>query len=307
MTEHGFYPRLQVKIGRDLLTKDRTVLTTSLDRRNVTIKSRDGGKLSETRWIVLEAHGFATKGEARIFGEKLRTNVQLAGLCSNLGTDTGQDTVLTEFAEKHLAGWRWEPSVHGLSVIADDGKARFAYMEARATGILPPEHLLSAMEEFAQQSLLEDPILLLSVRLLNLAFVNPEWLARVVLAIAAVEALAKDEEWNEEQSRILHKLAAETQDPEVKEAIQRLHMHKIGVRQGIKRVLREHKLEHLQGEWDSLYNLRSALFHGGKQLSKEEQGELQGAISFCARIVLRVLKQKGFTLPHIANMHFGDI
>lgn len=287
MAPHLFDLQLQVKIGR-YLTTDEKVLTTSFAGKNVTIKSRDEGKLSKTEWVIFEAREFATKAEALDFGEHLRTNVQLAGACSRLGTDTGQEPTVREY----------DPSV--INIVAGA-----PYIEATLTATLPPEHFLSAMETFTQQSPLEDSTLLLSVRLLNLAFINPEWLARVVLALAAVEAMAKDQKWSDEQRARLRTIAAETPDPEVKEAVERLH--KIGVRQGIKRVLRAHKLEHLQKEWDRRYNLRSALFHGGKQLSEEERIELQDTVQLCARIVLGVLKHRGFTLPHVATMHFGEI
>ena len=287
MTTPLFDLQLQVKIGR-YLTTDEKVLTTSFAGKSVTITSRDEGKLSKTEWVIFEACEFVTKAEALNFGEHLRTNVQLAGACSRLGTDTGQDLTVREY----------DPSVINIVVGAP-------YIEATATPVLPPEHFLSAMETFAQQSPLEDPTLLLSVRLLNLAFINPEWLARVVLALAAVEAMAQDQKWSDEQRTRLRTIAAETPDREVKEAVERLH--KIGVRQGIKRVLRAHKLEHLQKEWDRHYNLRSALFHGGKQLSEEERIELQDTVQLCTQIVLGVLKHRGFTLPHVATRYFGKI
>ena len=288
MATHLFDLGLQVKIGR-YLTTDETVLTTSFAGKSVTIKSRDEGELSKTEWVIFEAREFATEAEALDFGERLRTNVQLAGLCSRLGTDTKQELTLREYDPSAL-----------VSVTAGH-----PYVRANLAPVFRPEHFLSAMKTFSQQQPLEDQTLLLSVRLLNLAFINPEWLARVVLALAAVEAMAQDEKWSDEQRACLRTIAAEISDPEVKEAVERLH--KIGVRQGIKRVLQAHKLEHLQKEWDRRYNLRSALFHGGKQLSEEERVELQDTVQLCARIVLGVLKHRGFTLPHVATMHFGEI
>ena len=291
MATRCFDLRLQVKIGR-YLTTDETVLTTSFAGKSVTIKSRDEGELSKTEWLIFEAREFATKAEALDFGERLRTNVQLAGLCSRLGTDTKQEPTLREYNPSALVS----------------ATAGYPYVKANlAPPIFRLEHFLSAMETFSQQPPLEDPTLLLSVRLLNLAFINPEWLAQVVLSFAAVEVLAKDQKWSEEQRARLRTIADETQDPEVKEAIERLHKHKIGVRQGIKRVLQTHQLEHLQKEWNKSYDLRSALFHGGKHLSEEEQSAFHGAVKLCARIVLGVLKQRGFALPRVATIHFGEI
>ncbi len=86
----GFRLRLQVRLGT--LGTDEVYLTTHLDGREVTIKSReDGQPISKAKWIILEARGFATESEARVFGEQLRANVQLASICSRLGADTGPD------------------------------------------------------------------------------------------------------------------------------------------------------------------------------------------------------------------------
>ena len=124
MTTHLFDLSLQVKIGR-YLTTDEKVLTTAFAGKSVTIRAHRAKKISEAEWLTFEAREFATKAEALDFGERLRTQVQLAGLCSRLGTDAGQEPTVREY----------DPSV--ISLIAGS-----AYMEATLTPRLPPEHFL---------------------------------------------------------------------------------------------------------------------------------------------------------------------
>ena len=91
------------------------------------------------------------------------------------------------------------------------------------------------MRELADQpSIAEAEHAIAPVRLLNLALITFQPLARIVLAISAVESRV-DEKWSDEQRALIKKLATEIPDPEVKEAVERLR--RIGVRQGVKRLL----------------------------------------------------------------------
>ena len=300
----GFRLRLQAQIGRTLTT-DQTVLTTSLAGKEVTIRSRDGKPLSGTEWIVLEARGFPTEPEARVFGERLRANVQLAALCSHLGADTGLDNVLSQFYVDP-PNRRSMPEVHGLSVFPDDDSLSFPTATAKATPILDPALFLGAMRELAEQSSIVESTVALPVRLLNLAFINPQPLARIVLAVSAVENVAEDEDWTSEQHALIKNLATEIEDPEVKEAVKR--MRKISIRQGIKRVLSRNSLGHLWGEWDDLYERRSRLFHGGREFTKQEAQKLASdALRLCGKIILTIVKRNGITLPSVASEKFKGL
>ena len=317
----GFRLLLQVRIGRVLGT-DELCLTTCLAGREVTIRSReDGQPISKAKWIILEARGFATELEASDFGERLRANVQLAAICSGLGADAGLDKVLGEINEAlfRSKGWlaphqRPGPNVHGLSILPDDDNTVFFYGEAALTVVSDPVLFLDAMRELAEQPSITESTVTFSVRLLNLARINPEPLARIVLTFSAVETVAQDENWSDKQRELIKKLAAEiTEDAdggreslEVAEALQR--MHRIGVRQGVKRVLCRNGLSHLQKEWDRLYGLRSSLFHGSNQLAEQEVKKLSNdAMKLCSRIILAIIKQNGVELPSIASKNFGSI
>ena len=317
----GFCLRLQVRLGTTLGT-DEVCLTTRLAGREVTIRSRkDGQPISKAKWIVLGARGFATELEARAFGERLRANVQLAALCSGLGADTGLDKVLSWFSEDWsrsngllASHQRYGPHVHGLSILPDDDNTVILYSEAQVTKTSNPDLFLDAMRELAEQPSITGSTLTLSVRLLNLARINPEPLARIVLTFSSVETVAQKESWSDKQRALIKKLAVEIIDHadgdperlEVAEALQR--MHRIGVRQGVKRVLCRNDLSHLQKEWDRLYGLRSSLLHGSKQLTEQEVNSLANdAMKLCSRIILGIVKRDGINPPSIAIRNFGEI
>ena len=298
----GFRLYLQVRIGKALLT-DKKFLTTCLDGREVKISATWGPSISEAEWLVFEARGFPTESEARAFGERLRANVQLAALCSSPGVDTGLDEVLSSFNEEYERSEgclkphrRYGQDVHGLLILPDDDNTVFIRGRANATAVSDPELFLEAMRELADQPSITETALALAVRLLNLARISFEPLARIVLAVSAVESVAEDEEWSPEQRGLINKLAASIPNQEVKKAVER--MHRISVRQGIKRVLESNRLDHLWKEWDALYERRSRLFHGGGEFTKQEIGELaSNATKLCDEIIFGIIKQKGIKLP----------
>ena len=315
----GFRLRLQVRLGT--LGTDEVCLTTRLAGREVTLKSReDGQPISKAKWIILEARGFATEPEARGFGERLRANVQLAAICSGLGADAGEEQALSWFNEDLFRsnGWlaphqRFGPDVHGLSVLPDDDDTVFLYSEVQVTKTSNSDLFLDAMRELAGQPSITESAFTLPVRLLSLAHINQSF-ASIVLAFSAVEMVAQDESWSDNQRVLIKKLAVEITDHadgdrerlEVAEALQR--MHRIGVRQGVKRVLCRNGLSHLRKEWDRLYDLRSSLFHGSKQLTEQEVNSLEnGAMKLCSRIILGIIKRNGINLPSVAIRNFGEI
>ena len=310
----GFRLYLQVRIGA--LYGDDVHLTTRLDRREVTIRASDGAQsISKAEWLVFEARGFPTESEARTFAERLRANVQLAALCSGPGVDTGLDEVLGSINEEYWRseGWlkphqRYGPDVHGLLILPDDDNTVFPLRgKPKVTTASDPKLFLEAMRELADQPPIIEPTLALPVRLLNLIRSNPQPLAKIVLAFSAVESVAEDEEWSPGQRDLIDKLAAEITDPEVAQAVER--MRKISVRQGVKRVLYRNGLGHLQKEWDQLYKLRSRLFHGGeKRWARQDINKLASdATKLCSKIILAIIKRKGFKLPSVASVNFRGI
>jgi hypothetical protein len=253
--------------------------------REVTIVSQENGQqLADAKWVLLKARGFAGEKEANDFGAQLGTIIELAGVCCRLGVDVGgQDRPMLSMNEAFArslglleSNERLYPNVHGLAVLPDDDSVRFPVVKAEGRSHFDPVWFEGALTELAAgQQQVQLSAAAQGVRVLNLALINPQPLAQVVLAISAVEALGQDETWTEVQTALLADLAAQVeagpsgQDVERKEVVAALRrgMHRVGLRQGVMRVLDGLGLRHMGKEWDRVYALRSDLFHGRAQLS----------------------------------------
>ena len=319
----SYLVRVQVKVGKRL-NADASCLTARTLGRPISIKSRSG-PISKTDWLVLEACGFSSESEARHFGERLRLLATIAGLCSHLGLDAGRDTTLGRFNEQALRSMGFEhdfrvpPEVHGILVLPDDGKSWFVHANASLSVTSDPGQLIEALEQLADNSASFDvaqyPALLVnSLRLLNLAMIADDSRAKIVLAIAAVEGLIRDEKWSDRQRKwftdMISSLQAEDDNElgEIAVALASQRMHRISLRQGVFRLLKENGLQHYRARWDDLYERRSGLFHGTLVLDRQQIHRLANdTIKLCVTIVLTILTNRGIVLPPIAAVHFGDL
>ena len=136
----GFRIRLRVRIAKGLTT-EATSLSLTVSNSVVTIKSQNKDEpLSKARWIVLSARGLSTEEQARRFGIRSRSIVQLAALSARLGVDAGEDKstswVSEDFARKIgliEEDERIASNVHGLTILLDDDKTRFPVINVQAT------------------------------------------------------------------------------------------------------------------------------------------------------------------------------
>ena len=160
-----------------------------------------------------------------------------------------------------------------------------------------------------------------AIRVLNLAEMNTDPIAKVVLAISTIEGLATDPPWTDEQQKLIESSAAwlkrthgdVEETKQVIEAI--LRVRKQSIRQRIRKLLAANELSGVWQDWDDLYSKRSRLFHGGTKKGSEHRGdylensELHGlaqkAINLCSRIVLSMAKREGILVPDRAKVHFG--
>ena len=326
---------LKVRVGRPLATEEST-LTASVAGRMVTIESNSQSEpLSKASWLVMGSRGFEMEDDAREFGEKLRRAVHLAGLCARVGVDAGDPgedrTVSWVNPEIFRSGGglgpdtRIGPDVHGIVILPDDGKTLFVrWGEPTVQVRSNAGDFVRAIEEALPESDVSGsdfPSIRRAIRVLNLAEMNTDPIAKVVLAISTIEGLATDRPWADEQQKLIESSAAwlerthgdgeETR--EVIEAIRRVRRESI--RQRIKKSLAANELLGVWKEWEKLYSKRSRLFHGetnegsehrGNHLEESEVHALgQEAINLCARIVLAMAKREGLSVPDRARVHFG--
>ena len=326
---------LKLRVGKALATEE-VALTASLAGREVTIKSeRQLQPLSEASWLLVESRGFETEDDARTFGEELRRAVHLAGLCARVGVDAGdlgEDRTVSWFNPEVLRGGgvldpdaRIGPDIHGILVLPDDGKTLFVRVgRAEATVYSNADHFVRALEEAfpgPEVFVAERPAIRWAVRVLNLAEMNTDPIAKVVLSISTIEGLASDPGWTELQKGMIRN-AADWLEREhgggeatgqVIEAIRRIRQSSI--RQRIRNMLAENDLLLLWEDWDALYSKRSRLFHGRGGDDGEQRGDhlieselhtvAQEAVTLCGRIVLSLAKRKGVAIPSRAGVHFG--
>ena len=322
---------LKLRVGKPL-----AILTASVAGRKVTIESNIKSEpLSKASWLVMGCRGFETKDDAREFGEKLRRAVHMAGLCARVGVDAGDP------GEDRTVSWvnpeilrnasgldpdtRIGPDVHGIVVLPDDGKTLFVRMgRARGQVRLNAGNFVRALEEALPESDVSRrdlPSIRRAIRVLNLAEMNKDPIAKMVLAISTIEGLATDPPWTDEQQNFIESSAAwlkrtHGNGEEIDQVIEAiLRVRKESIRQRIRKLLILNELSGMWQDWDKLYSKRSRLFHGGTKDGSEHRGNHleesevhalgQEAINLCARIVLSMAKRDGISVPDRAKVHFG--
>lgn len=334
-THNSFRLWLKLRVGKALATEEAS-LSVTLAGHEVTISSeRQSQPLSEASWLVFDCHGFATEEDARDYGEELRRAVHLAGLCARVGVDAGdrgENRTVSYVNPEVLQGsgvldldTRIAPDIHGVLVLPDDGKTLFVRLgQAKGTVRSNADGFVRALEEaFPERDASVDDRLGIqrAVRVLNLAEMNPDPIAKVVLAISTIEGLAASLAWTELQKGMITNAAAwlerEYDDAEaveqVVEAIRRIRQSSI--RQRIRRMLVSSDLSVWWDDWEALYSKRSRLFHGGGGDGGQQQGgppvdlEIhslsQEAMTLCGKIVLSLAKRQGIEIPSPASLHFG--
>ena len=285
--------------------------------------------------MVMGCRGFEAENHAREFGEELRRAAHLAGLCARVGVDAGdpgKDPTVSWFNPEILRGiegldpnTRIGPDVHGIVVLPDDGKTLFVRLgRARGQVQMNAANFVRALEEALPENdtaRSDFPSIRRAIRVLNLAEMNEDPIAKVVLAISVIEGLATEPPWTEGQRKLIESAAGRLQPTignreETEQVINAiLQVRRESIRQRIKKTLAANELSDMWLAWDTLYSKRSRLFHGRTRAGSEYQGdylkesELQGlgqeAIILCTKIVLSMAKREGISVPDGAKVHFG--
>lgn len=261
--------------------------------------------IHDSEWLVMNARGFSTEAEARDFGHKLRSAIELASVSTRLGVDAGRDLAtsgLGQIVKDHIAketGTLARDNVHGLDVFEDNPNVRIFSFSATGTIHAGPEHpFLQVVTEIYEAAPFATARARDVVLLLNYALMQPEPVAQIVFAFSAVEMLGQSESWTDNQERLLSEVAdaAEASSignaeerTEVAEAI-RKSLHRLTLRQGVIRLLDKLELKHLKKAWDAIYSERSTLVHGLAPRPGADYGELAfRAVSLCGQILLRAI------------------
>ena len=323
--------RLKLRVGKSL-DEMGTALTASVAGRTVTIQSENRDEpLSKASWLVMDCRAFETEAQARDFGEELRRATHLAGLCNRVGVDAGdhgEDRTMSwlnpEVFRSENPDQRLVPDVHGVVILPDDGNNVIARTRASGKVLANAGQFVRSLEECLSETdprRLDSPSIRRAIRILNLAEVNKDPIAKVVLAVSTIEGLATGPPWTDEQRKLIDSTAAGLQQihgdgeevTQVREAIRRIR--KESIRQRIRKLLQANDLSSVWHDWDGLYARRSDLFHDRGETEREHRGRHleestlhalgQEAIKLSARIVLSIAKREGIPVPSPAKVHFG--
>ena len=281
----------------------------------------------------MDCRGFETENQAREFGEELRRAAHLAGLSARVGVDAGdpgddrtQSWLNPELFRGDNPDMRLGPDVHGITIQPDDGNTVFARL-GRARGQVRSNagHFVRSLEQSLPRQndapRRDSPPIRRAIRVLNLAEIAEDPIAKLVLAVSTIEGLATDQPWTDGQQELISGAAAWLERAhgdreETTQVIAAIRQMRVGsIRQRIRQLLEANELSSLWPDWDTLYDRRSRLFHGrakdgcehrGNHLNESDLHNLgQEAINLCARIVLSMAKREGLAVPGRAKVHFG--
>jgi hypothetical protein len=316
----GFGIRLRVRLARGLTTKE-TKLNISFAGKEVSVTSEATNEpLDQARWFVFRAGGFATEDEAKQFGRRLGSVLEIVGLSLRLGVDTGEDKPTGHMTEQFARAMgvikeheRTAPNVHGLMILPDDDLTRFPRLNMIGFSTMSSADFVAAIEELAESGDLGLQLAENGVRLLNLALMTSEPLAQMLLAFSAIEELGQNEKWNDEQAALIEQLATTAREAnipdelrsEVANAIEK-GLFKLSLRQGVVRLLARFEVTHLKKEWDRLYGIRSGIFHGTARIGNAELSKAaHDTIKLCGAVVFAIISKSGGQLPSTVKTHFN--
>lgn len=274
-----------------------------IDGRTVTLESQTKEQpLNQAKWVITGVNGFASEAEALAYGVKLRRAIQLASLQSRNGVDCGKDAptsawgnaVKREFFAQ--SGIHMRDDVHGIDVFKNDGKSVFMNFNADVqvhAGVAP---FMQSLIQFYPWMDKITPKVDRIVIMLNNVLMNPEPVARIVLAISKIEGLGQDQEFTDGQKELLVELAnvasrattvSVEKSREIQDAI--LKIHKVSLRQGVLRLFKVAGLN-LKKEWDQIYSERSTLVHGLAPQPGVDYGPLaHRTVGLCVRVMHRLI------------------
>jgi len=301
---HGARLRFRSAKG---LSSDATSITFALEEMTAElVAAPDGKSLREAPWFVLRVRGFADDDQARLFGGRLRLALQIASIRRSWGVDVGEDKATAALfkgitdqlaAEGHFV----RPNVHGLDVYEDLPGTSWFWIEAKGSVFAQPGPIIEEIQMLFGSMPEEEPRGFDAVRLLNEALVSREAAAQLVLAIAAVEHLARGEHWTAGQLVALERLAKLTDADCTLRSEERIELsemlrksaHRMSIRQSQRRLILDLGLEKLWKPWDELYARRSAILHGLTYSSNADRSQIvQPALSIAGRIVLTAIARQ---------------
>lgn len=308
-----FIVRLRVRLATALNVQDAK-LVFSVGNREALVLSPDMEQpLANDKWTIIRVPGFDSPEQAESFGERLEKTVQIASLKCRLGVDAGERRATTGFGkiivdQMKEHGVDVHPNVHGLYIYPSSPNARFTNVNMTLESHVQPAPFISELTNIFSALPTTELKTYDAVRMMNDALTHREAVAQLALAIAAVEFLAQGQDWTPSQKEALQRLTdhaladahlSASEVTEIADAIGR-SMQRMGIGQGVRRLLKTLNLDYLKKEWNKLYSERSTLFHGLQYMPRStHQNRIYSAVSLCGRIVLTAVERE---VPNATDM-----
>jgi hypothetical protein len=321
-TSHTYRVRYRFRVQKRFSISE-AIVTVQIAGRKVELKSQErDGLIKDSDWLVLSAGDFESEGAARSFSEKLKLASEISSVASRLGIDSGLDRKTGHLADMLKEVVRTETgaivrdNVHGVDIFVDDPNTVFFNVNIQGHLSTDPERFLKGLSDY-----FVDPTTVSQrgkdiLVLLNYALTRTDPIAQMVFAISAVEMLGQQEKWSHNQQQLLKTLAVDAlnsatgtqlEREEVASAIRR-NTHKIGLIQGVVRLLDAYGLAALKKPWRDMYAKRSTLVHGLAPKPGVDYGpQAFETISLCGRILLTVLAPEVPAVRVHLDLLYGDM
>ncbi len=260
-------------------------------------------RLSDAKDLVMIATGFETADAAAKIGQTLSRALRVYDAHHRMGIDIGEDIATAQFGQIakeaiNRGGGVLRDDVHGIDVYEDTGREVFLRVEIHGTVSTPSDVVVARLQGFATHDGELSGDALGALVQLNAAISASSDMAKMALAVSAIEGLGQSENWSSSQKAVLESLRGlAASDPsltqieqvELAEAIER-GVFKVSLRQGVMRLFDRLDLGHLRKQWDTAYALRSGVIHGTKPLSRREMSTLaEGMLVMAQTVVLRYI------------------
>ncbi|WMW56486.1 hypothetical protein RE411_04690 [Agrobacterium pusense] len=295
-----FFSRAKFKV-------DQAAIDTSIDGVSSKFIALHSEKLSDGGWLGIIAEGFPTSRIGLEFGRRLKTALLLSAIDQSIPVSVGEDAATARWSEhikdsiKQQTGATIRENVHGLDVYEDDGSVIFPSFSGEVSVANSPDAFLQRLDYYMQLEPLTSVECQTALLMLSDAFNASEPLAKASLAISSVEMLAQESGWSKEQKLLLkiaqqavgndRSISLEDEDRRaVTDAIDRAY--RIGVNEGIRKLLRHLNLDELQSEWKAVYSERSKIFHGLAATKRSNDATFaENAFRLSKTIVLTAVNQ----------------
>lgn len=174
----------------------------------VAFRSANGSALRETTDVAAISKGHRTADAAKAFGTQLKDDLQCVSVLAGIGIDIGKDRFRSGLTKavadkvKEETGITFLPDIHGLLIYEDDGCSVVGKASATAWTTTTPELFAEALKKSITTKVLNAKMRT-AIELFSASYFGSNATARLILSVAAVEAMGPRGVRSDEYIRLL--------------------------------------------------------------------------------------------------------